>query len=107
MLLGYIWTVFFTIPFLLGITCTFIIPNSNILQHANAIPERVIALFGFLKGPFERTLVPAGLVIFLLYLLKMTERSGLIEKRFCFIGPFLFKLFPAMGCILINVFISF
>jgi spore maturation protein SpmA len=109
MLLAYIWIGFFTVAFILGLTRTFILPETSTLFNANAIPEMVVALFDSSKGAFELAIGLTGILTLWLGLLKIAEKAGLIEKLSNIIAPFFSKLFPeipkghpVMGNILMN-----
>jgi len=104
MVLNYIWIAFFAIAFIVALCKVIFLGDTEIF---NAL---VNSTFDSSKSAFEISLGLTGLLAFWLGIMKIGEKSGMINSLSNFLSPVLCKLFPdipkghpALGSIFMNL----
>jgi len=104
MVLNYIWIAFFVIAFIVALCKTMFLGDTEIFT------TMVNSTFDSSKSAFEISLGLTGLLAFWLGIMKIGERSGMINALSKFLSPVLCKLFPdipkghpALGSIFMNL----
>ena len=104
MILNYIWVGFFLIAFVLVVFQTIFTGNLDVWS------EVVNSTFGTAKTAFEISLGLTGVLSLWLGLMKIGEKSGVIEMFAKVVNPLFSRLFPgipknhpAMGSIFMNL----
>ena len=88
MVLNYIWVAFFVIAFLIALV------KLVFLGDYQVFPSMMDATFASAKTGFELSLGLTGVLAFWLGMMKIGERSGLIDRLARVLSPVLVKLFP-------------
>ena len=88
MVLNYIWVAFFVIAFLIALV------KLVFLGDYQVFPSMMDATFASAKTGFELSLGLTGMLAFWLGMMKIGERSGLIDRLARVLSPILVKLFP-------------
>lgn len=88
MVLNYIWVAFFVIAFLIALV------KLVFLGDYQVFPSMMDATFASAKTGFELSLGLTGVLAFWLGMMKIGERSGLINRLARVLSPVLVKLFP-------------
>ena len=88
MVLNYIWVAFFVIAFLIAFV------KLVFLGDYQVFPSMMDATFASAKTGFELSLGLTGVLAFWLGMMKIGERSGLIDRLARVLSPVLVKLFP-------------
>ncbi len=103
MALNYIWIALFVLGFLVGVI-------KLIMGDAEALPKMMDSTFEMSKEGFEMCLGLTGTLALWMGILKIGERSGLINKLASFLSPVLTRLFPdvpkghpALGSVFMNI----
>ena len=104
MVLNYIWIAFFAIAFIVALCKTIFLGDTEIFTTL------VNSTFDSSKSAFEISLGLTGLLAFWLGIMKIGEKSGMIDALSRFLSPVLCKLFPdipkghpALGSIFMNL----
>lgn len=104
MVLNYIWIAFFVVAFLVALCKTIIFGDTEIFTAL------VNSTFDSSKSAFEIAIGLTGLLAFWLGIMKIGEKSGMINSLSKFLSPVLCKLFPdipkghpALGSIFMNL----
>ena len=104
MVLNYIWIAFFAIAFIVALCKTIFLGDTEIFTTL------VNSTFDTSKSAFEISLGLTGLLAFWLGIMKIGEKSGMIDALSRFLSPVLCKLFPdipkghpALGSIFMNL----
>ena len=104
MVLNYIWIAFFAIAFIVALCKVVFLGDTEIF---NAL---VNSTFDSSKSAFEISLGLTGLLAFWLGIMKIGEKSGMIDALSRFLSPVLCRLFPdipkghpALGSIFMNL----
>lgn len=104
MILNYIWIGFIVVALIMALVQAFALGNVDVFN------EMVNALFGNAKTGFEISLGLTGVLALWMGILKIGEKSGLIERMALMVAPVLSRLFPgipkghpAMGSIFMNI----
>lgn len=104
MVLNYIWIAFFVIAFVVALIKLCLMGDTNIFT------ELVNATFSASKNAFEISLGLTGVLAFWLGIMKIGERSGMINALSRWLSPLFCRLFPdipkghpAMGSIFMNL----
>ena len=104
MVLNYIWIGFIVVALIMALVQLAIYGNVDVFN------DMVSALFSNAKTGFEISLGLTGVLALWLGILKIGERSGLIERMARMVAPVLSRLFPeipaghpAMGSIFMNI----
>lgn len=104
MVLNYIWIAFFVVAFLVALCKTIIFGDTEIFTAL------VNSTFDSSKSAFEIAIGLTGLLAFWLGIMKIGEKSGMINSLSRFLSPVLCKLFPdipkghpALGSIFMNL----
>lgn len=104
MVLNYIWIAFFAVAFIVALCKVVFLGDTEIF---NAL---VNSTFDSSKSAFEISLGLTGLLAFWLGIMKIGEKSGMINSLSKFLSPVLCKLFPdipkghpALGSIFMNL----
>ena len=90
MVLNYIWVALFVIAFLIALV------KLVFLGDYQVFPSMMDATFASAKTGFELSLGLTGVLAFWLGMMKIGERSGLIDRLARVLSPVLVKLFPDM-----------
>ena len=88
MVLNYIWVAFFVIAFLIALV------KLVFLGDYQVFPSMMDATFASAKTGFELSLGLTGVLAFWLGMMKIGERSGLIDRLARVLSPVLVTLFP-------------
>ena len=88
MVLNYIWVAFFVIALLIALV------KLVFLGDYQVFPSMMDATFASAKTGFELSLGLTGVLAFWLGMMKIGERSGLIDRLARVLSPVLVKLFP-------------
>lgn len=104
MVLNYIWIAFFVVAFFVALCKTIIFGDTEIFTAL------VNSTFDSSKSAFEIAIGLTGLLAFWLGIMKIGEKSGMINSLSRFLSPVLCKLFPdipkghpALGSIFMNL----
>ena len=104
MVLNYIWIAFFVVAFFVALCKTIFFGDTEILTAL------VNSTFDSSKSAFEIAIGLTGLLAFWLGIMKIGEKSGMINSLSRFLSPVLCKLFPdipkghpALGSIFMNL----
>ena len=104
MVLNYIWIAFFVVAFLVALCKTIFFGDTEIFTAL------VNSTFDSSKSAFEIAIGLTGLLAFWLGIMKIGEKSGMINSLSRFLSPVLCKLFPdipkghpALGSIFMNL----
>ena len=104
MVLNYIWIAFFAIAFIVALCKTIFLGDTEIFTTL------VNSTFDSSKSAFEISLGLTGLLAFWLGIMKIGEKSGMIDALSRFLSPVLCRLFPdipkghpALGSIFMNL----
>ncbi len=104
MVLNYIWIAFFAIAFIVALGKTVFMGDTEIFTTL------VNSTFDSSKSAFEISLGLTGLLAFWLGIMKIGEKSGMIDALSRFLSPVLCRLFPdipkghpALGSIFMNL----
>ena len=104
MVLNYIWIAFFVVAFFVALCKTIIFGDTEIFTAL------VNSTFDSSKSAFEIAIGLTGLLAFWLGIMKIGEKSGMINSLSKFLSPVLCKLFPdipkghpALGSIFMNL----
>lgn len=104
MVLNYIWIAFFAIAFIVALCKTIFLGDTEIFTTL------VNSTFDSSKSAFEISLGLTGLLAFWLGIMKIGEKSGMIDALSKFLSPVLCRLFPdipkghpALGSIFMNL----
>ena len=104
MALNYIWLAFFFIAFLLALGKLIFTGDTQIFSSL------VDATFDYAKTGFEISLGLTGVLAFWLGIMKIGEKSGIVNGFAKLLAPFLHKIFPevpkdhpAMGSMVMNI----
>ena len=94
MALNYIWAAFFLIAFLVAVFKAFLAGYFD-LETDPAIFNKIMeAIFGRAKLGFELSLYLTGVLALWMGIMKIGERSGMVEKLAWLVRPFFRKIFP-------------
>ena len=104
MVLNYIWIAFFVVAFFVALCKTIFFGDTEIFTAL------VNSTFDSSKSAFEIAIGLTGLLVFWLGIMKIGEKSGMINSLSKFLSPVLCKLFPdipkghpALGSIFMNL----
>ncbi len=104
MLLNYIWIGFIVLGFIFGILTSFISGNTSVFS------SMMSAAFDMAKTGFELSLGLTGIMTLWLGIMKIAEKSGLVNVLAKMVNPFFSKLFPEIpanhpvhGSIMMNI----
>ena len=104
MVLNYIWIAFFVVAFFVALCKTIFFGDTEIFTTL------VNSTFDSSKSAFEIAIGLTGLLAFWLGIMKIGEKSGMINSLYKFLSPVLCKLFPdipkghpALGSIFMNL----
>ena len=88
MVLNYIWIAFFVVAFFVALCKTIFFGDTEIFTTL------VNSTFDSSKSAFEIAIGLTGLLAFWLGIMKIGEKSGMINSLSKFLSPVLCKLFP-------------
>ncbi len=94
MTLNYIWVAFFLIAFLVAVFKAFLAGFFGMETDPEIFNKIMEAIFGRAKLGFELSLYLTGVLALWMGIMKIGERSGMVEKLAWLVRPFFRKIFP-------------
>ena len=109
MALNYIWAAFFLIAFLVAVFKAFLASYFGLETDPEIFNKIMESIFGRAKLGFELSLYLTGVLALWMGIMKIGERSGMVEKLAWLVRPFFRKIFsgvppehPANGAMMMN-----
>jgi len=96
MALNYIWAAFFLIAFLVAVFKTFLAGWFGLETDPEIFGKIMHAIFDRAKLGFELSLYLTGVLALWMGIMKIGEKSGMIDKLAALVRPFFKKIFPGV-----------